>query len=309
MWSWKIVGCILLGTGFTSEGLKGQGGKPIHGLAMTFLESQLAPISNPLHFKSLFELEYAFSLNGLMTSNSPNSNQLGLTQNLKVRSVYVKGERLSLTNVLVHTLGIRYIFDSIMEVNQDDNTITTRIDLKIKPWLNLSVNSVLTSRIFKSYDLLQDDTLPVRILKGGLLTPLVWNFSFGLGFTSTSLGSLNVGLTGGKLTYVREKEVFLQRSATSFYGVDKGHDYTLEYGMTLHYTVDRDLVKFLHWNCDLLLFKNYHETPDLTLKNYLGFRINKYFQTKISTKILYEENLSKHIQVENLISVGFYLKL
>ena len=309
MWSWKGVGwgCFLIiyEAGFVC----GQGGAPLHGIAMTFLETQLTPTTNPLNFHSQFELEYTLSMVGQFSTYSKVSNQLGANQTLKIRTNWTKGDRLSMTNVMVHSLGGRYFMDSILEFSQDENAITTRIDLKIRRGFNASLNSIVTSRFFNTYELYQNDSTLIKVLKGGLLTPLIWNFSLGFGYSENSIGTITVGLTGGKLTYVREKEVFLQPSANSFYGIEKGRDYTLEYGMSLHFTVDRDLVKFLHWNCDLLLFKNYHETADLTLKNYLGFRINKYFQTKISTKILYEESLSKHIQVENLLSVGFFLKL
>ena len=118
-----------------------------------------------------------------------------------------------------------------------------------------------------------------------------------------------MGFSGGKLTFIRDISIFEIRKSNSFYGVEKGRNYLLEYGMTFQMLIDKDLSKNLHWNCDLLLFKNYHAPVDLTFRNNIGLKINKYLKTSMSTKILYEEKLSKHLQFENLISIGFTIRL
>ena len=79
--------------------------------------------------------------------------------------------------------------------------------------------------------------------------------------------------------------------------------------MSFQLLIDKDLFKFLHWNCDLLLFKNYHAPVDLTLKNLFGFKISKLLRSNINTNILFEEKVSKHLQLENLISIGFNFHL
>jgi hypothetical protein len=47
----------------------------------------------------------------------------------------------------------------------------------------------------------------------------------------------------------------------------------------------------------------------MTFKNLFGLKINKFLKTSLSTKILYEEKLNKHLQFENLLSIGFSIHL
>ena len=62
----------------------------------------------------------------------------------------------------------------------------------------------------------------------------------------------------------------------------------------------------VRWNCDLLFFKNYKKPVDMTLRNLFGIRINKFLKTTVQTRILYEKKIIDHLQVENMISIGFY---
>jgi hypothetical protein len=73
--------------------------------------------------------------------------------------------------------------------------------------------------------------------------------------------------------------------------------------------IEKDILKKLHWNFDLLLFKNYNTPPDMILKNLFGLRINRFLKTSLQTRIFYEEKLSRQLQFENILSVGLNLHL
>ena len=118
-----------------------------------------------------------------------------------------------------------------------------------------------------------------------------------------------MGLTAAKLTWIRDKRIFKELDVPAYYGVPKGKNWKLEYGLSMHLLVDKDILNRVHWDCDMQLFKNYEKPPDLSLKNLVGVRINKFLKTNIQTRVVYEEDLSKNLQIENLISVGFYFNL
>jgi len=55
----------------------------------------------------------------------------------------------------------------------------------------------------------------------------------------------------------------------------------------------------------LLIFKNYLKPVDLVLDNLVGIRINKFLKTSIRTHVTYESAVSRNLQIENMVSVGF----
>lgn len=259
------------------------------------------------------ELEYSISMNSLFFINwlhDKNANQLNLLQYLKYKSVIDNNLNFSLSNCLVHNLGIQYYFDSISKFYPDDNTLSTRLMLKIKSPCNLIFTSALLSRWMPGYDYyITDSGKTVKTLSSSFLTPLFWNLSFGIDLTWKDWGSLTLGVSSARLTYLRDKRIFDLRKVNEYYGVIKGKNHLFEYGLSMQLLVNRELLKWFHWDCDLSLFKNYKASVDVNLKNILGFRINKFLKTTIQTRVFYEEKICRNVQLENLVAVGFYFNL
>ena len=308
MCSWKkiiLMGFVLLL--FLDGEAISQGLPASAWLGRLFMENTI--IRNLGEDKTKIEtgLDYSLSLNCLLHLNyqhGANLNQAGMNQNIRIINTINRDGNFKMTNTLVHILGFQYFFDSITQVSQDDNTLITRIDLKFFKPFTLTFNSNLSSRLINNFDLQMNDSgQQIRILNASFLTPLLWVFSWGASYNLPNFGSVNFGLTGGKLTYMWNRSIFDKRQTSTYYGVEKNKNYLLEYGLSFQLLIDRDVTKTFHWNCDLLLFKNYNTSIDMTLKNSFGLRINRFLKTSMSTKILYEENLSKHLQFENLLSV------
>lgn len=258
------------------------------------------------------ELEYSFNFNDLLLINwlhDNNVNQLMGQHNLKYRMM-ADGKDFSISVLFVHNLGIQYYFDSITKVYLDDNTLITKIDLRIRKKFSLVLISNLTSRFLNGFDYSVDDSgKQVVTLNSALLTPLIWTFSCGFGINWKEFGSLNFGISGGKLTYIYETKIFSIRHITEYWAVPAGKNSLIEYGLSLQFLVNKEFLKRVHWDCDLLLFKNYNTPVDLNLKNLIGIRINKFLKTSIQTRVFYEEKVSKNLQLENLVSLGFFFHL
>ena len=278
-----------------------------------FLQTSLMKNLSPEKIRVNHELDYSLSANCFLFinyRNNANTNQAGLYQNLKFQCTIGNETYFTMTNIFIHNLGVRHYFDSITQMNEDDNSLTTRLNLKLFHELTFTFNSNITTRLLKGFDyMINDSGQLVKLLNGSFLTPLIWTFSWGVSYSWIHFGSLTLGINGGKLTHIRENKIFQIRGINSYYGIEKGDNHLLEYGMVFHLLIDKDLFAILYWNCDLLLFKNYNRPIDMTLKNLFGLKINKFLKTSLSTKILYEEKLSRHLQVENLLSIGFYIHL
>jgi hypothetical protein len=160
------------------------------------------------------------------------------------------------------------------------------------------------------YDYSVDDSgRIVKILNSSFCTPLLWTFSGGFSIKWQGFGSLNLGVSTAKLTYIRDKSIFGKQKVTKYYGVPEGKDHVFEYGLSLQFLADKEFFKRIRWNCDLLVFKNYTSPVDVTLKNNFGIRINRFLKASIQTRIFYEETVSHSIQLENLVTFGFYVHL
>ena len=205
----------------------------------------------------------------------------------------------------VQDLGIDCLIDSIWRFQPDENTMITRAEYNLTRHLLFSLFSQMTTRLFNTwvYSTGQNGNR-CRALNGSFLTPLVWTFSGGLAWTVPGYATLGFGVTSGKITWVRNREIYDQLKVSSFYGVPEGKNHTFEFGLSMHMLVDHDFKSRVHWNCDLLVFKNYLKPVDLTLTSQVGIKINKFMKTNIRTHVSYESAVSKMLQVENLVTLG-----
>lgn len=147
----------------------------------------------------------------------------------------------------------------------------------------------------------------IRILNSSFLTPLVSTISGGFSWKSSG-GTLTLGLSSAKITYIRDRSIFERQKVSIYYGIPKGRDYLIEYGISLQLMTDTDLLKWLHWSCDFMFFKREDGAPwDLNMKNQFCLKISRYFMLNIRTGLFYEEKVATGLQIENMVSVGFLI--
>ncbi|MCX6246649.1 MAG: hypothetical protein NTW10_02845 [Bacteroidetes bacterium] len=264
-----------------------------------------------VHFRQ--ELEGSLTFSNYLFLNwhhDKNASQVILLQNLKYVFSISADSLVGFSGSILHNLGLLSYFDSLTKVNTDDNTLNSRFDIRIWKKLNFSINSTLASRIMNGYDYSVDDSgRVVKVLNSSFCTPLLCTFSGGFSVKWRDFGSVSLGLSAAKLTWIRDKSIFKRQNTDTYYGIPEGKDHRFEYGISLQFLADKEFFKRFRWNCDLLVFKNYTAPVDVTLKNNFGIRINRFLKASIQTRVIYEEKVSRSIQLENLVTFGFYVHL
>lgn len=237
-------------------------------------------------------------------------NQVFILQDFKYSSLVEDNGKVRLINTFLHNLGVQFLFDSITRFQHDENILNTRLDVLLCRSWAFSLSSVLSTRLFNEYNITENDSgARVSILSSGFLTPMLLTISAGFTLSIGQTGKLVIGISSAKLTYVMNSQVYRDQKSDTYFGAPESKGYNLEYGLALQLLIDRDIFKRLHWNCDLLLFKNYLKPVDMSVKNMFTLRISKFLQANIQTRLFYEEEVSKKVQVESLFSLGFYFHL
>jgi len=282
-------------------------------VVLVTLNSPADPGISLVKFRLTQDMEYSFTFANILFLNwqqGDHTNLVSLLHHLKYRSQVSNDRNVIIRNSFMHDLGIQYFFDSVSRFQPDENTLNTQVEVRIGKNIAFSVFSNITTRIFNSYLYATDPAGNLlKTLSASFLTPLLWTLSTGLGWSFPKIGTLNLGLSAAKLTWIHNRKVYEKPEVEEFYGVPREKSYVFEYGLSVHLLVDKNFLKCVHWNCDLLVFKNYEKPVDLMMKNLIGIRINKFLKTSIQTRLYYENDVSRSIQVENIVSLGFYFNL
>jgi hypothetical protein len=314
LWGWKklvwaelLLCCLLRISGYSQE-------SSVKELVARYLFRNSFTIgTKPGKIRYEGELDYSLTANGFILVNwfhDDKANQINLFQNLKYICLLHNDQSFRFSGIFTHNLGFQHYFDSITKISIDDDNLAARLDINIDGKAAFMIFSNLATRLMNGFDYITGDSgVQIRILNSSFLTPLIWTFSFGIGYTWKDFGSLNMGLSSCKLTSILNDQIFSIRKISSYYGIDKGKTHLLEYGVTFQVQINKNISRIIHWDCDLLLFKNYNSSADLALRNILALRINKFLKATLQTRVFYEEKICKHLQFENLLSVGFYFQL
>lgn len=315
MWGKGKKYCILL-FGFFLAGLNLPGQDLSQGDSRNPPEND--PFSHPeklIRMRLSQDIDYFLSLSAfqfLNWSHEKNTDQLVFQQSLKYSFLLSKDSSVTFSNILIHDLGFRFFFDSLTQVQPDETTLSTRLSINLHKKLSILFLSDITSRLLNNFEYIPGDHgNPVKVQSTSFLTPLTLSFSLGSAYSWPGFGVLSLGFSSAKFTYLRDCSVFDKLNVQSLYGIPKGKNHRFEYGVSLRLLVDMDKELFsrVHWSCDLLLFKNLNSFPDITLKNLFTVKLTRFIKTSIQTRILYEEEVSKNIQVENYLNIGFSFHL
>ena len=293
---------------------------PLEAQVALRLDSEQIPLPPELFGRSTFSwpLRYSsqteYSLTAgfysyLHDAQYGDQQQLLLQHWLKTGWTVGKPGRVVLTNSFTHRLGIICYFDSLTRFCQDENSLKTRAEVTLYKNGNAAVDSEISTRFFNAYEYRQDDSgRTVRVLAASFLTPLVWNLSAGLTWNLPGTGSLLFGLTGVRLTYLRDTSLFSSQETEQFFGVERGRNFKAEYGFSCRIQTDRTFGKILRWNCDLLLFRAGGKPADLSLKNLFEIRAFRFLVISLQTNVMYDEDISSRWQLRNILSAGISLK-
>jgi hypothetical protein len=217
--------------------------------------------------------------------------------------------KTSVSNAFSHRLGIRYLFDSLFRVHCDENIFRTKVEYVLGKRSGISVESELITCLLENREWLPGDSGAFRwVTTASFLTPMVWNLAAGINFRLPETGSATIGISGARLTVVRDPDVFEALQTDVFNGVPRGQNHRFEYGLSLRLLADRTFWKILRWNCDLLVFKAYKSPLDLNVRNLLELKLGRLVVVSLQTRLLYDEEISRSLRTENLLSAGLCLR-
>ena len=261
-------------------------------------------------FRIDHDLDYTFSFTSMLFrywQQGPNRNFVTLFQSFKYRSCLYNNRSFKVTTSFVHELGVQYFFDSVFRFQPDDTRLDTRIEITVLKNLTATIVSNLSTRIFNNYLHVANSTGNLeKRLQAAFLTPFLCTFSAGWGWKFLKLVQVTLGISASKFTWIRNKEIYAQQHVSQFYGVPENKGYLFEYGLTFTMVAEKELMKNLNWNLDLQIFKNYKKPADVLFRNYVGFKVTRFFKITLQTRLCYEHDVSYKVQIENLFSLGLY---
>ena len=265
---------------------------------------------NILRAHAIQELEYSISVSASHFQNKSGNDFVISFQSLKYKFSLAFPGAIILSGKIHHELGFRFFSDSTTVISPDETIISARILATLIKNCKLDFSSDVSTRIFNKSEAVADVNGNLHIQKtSSFMNPLIADLSIGLSYIQSGFGEIKLGTSSARFTLITDSGIFGRIGAGQFYGIPEGKKHLFEYGLSLQLQIDKELLKKLHWKCDLKIFKNYLSPADLSLNNIFSYNLNRFISVTFRTFISYERAVSKKIQMENHINIGFSLQL
>lgn len=228
--------------------------------------------------------------------------------------------RLQLNKVRINTyffneFGKRFYIDSLGTISEDQyyfkNTINYSL-IRNKLDVNFMVN--VKSQFWKHYDYREDSVgIQQRYLYSSYYTPGYTLFSGGFTYDFWEGSTVELGLASGKITKIRNQNIWDERETDILYGIEKGTKTKTIFGINLQVNMlPKMFGKHFCWeNYTQFFIPNEHfldiKNCTLDFNNAVHFLFLKYMRISLRTEINYDITIQEKPQIINQFSVGFYL--
>lgn len=215
--------------------------------------------------------------------------------------------------------------------NEDKLEVNTKFGHKAYKNLYYSFLAEFKTQLFNGYEYIPDtlggyerDTISRFMAPANIILAL------GMDYKYKSALSILVSPFTGKFTIVSDTNAIKDYTT---YGLERGEKVKKELGAFIKIQYVWDITKNIQFENKIDLFSNYLKDPqniDVNWESYLILRINKYISTKISTHLIYDNDIEipvfngedpvidpntgeqktfPHVQFKEIFSVGFSYKL
>lgn len=241
-------------------------------------------------------------------------NNLHLYYNLTINNK-IKSDQFCITTYYFTEFGIRSFADSLTSITEDQYCFKNSVSYQFgnsKFALNIGTNS--KSQYFRHYEFRTDSAGDqVKYLYTSYLSPGYSNFSGGLKYEVNKHFTLELGLVNGKITRIKNQEIFDSRESKKLYGLEKGTTKKSEYGLSLILTITPNKVLknlyFENFSQVNVSKSGYHQLKNTKadINNAFHYIFLKHFRLTLRSLCLYDLTVSPKVKVVNNLSIGFYL--
>lgn len=139
--------------------------------------------------------------------------------------------------------------------------------------------------------------LPIKV--SDFLSPGTFSQAVGMTYQHSEYLSQRLGV-GGKQTVVLDEEL------RELYSLDADQTVRVEFGIEAYIEYQKEIFTNVNVKSTLGLFASFNkpDSPDMFWETQVGMKVNSWLQVNFEWGVLYDEDVSKNVQLKEIFSVG-----
>lgn len=241
-------------------------------------------------------------------------NQLYFYYNISINDAFIT--RFFIWRLYVfNEYGIKYYMDSINTKSDDRYMIRNMLQFPLVKKLKLNVSANIQSQLWKTYNYRKDTKTGTmdRYLYTDYFSPGYIIYAFGVSYNFYKFATVDIGLVGGRITKIKNQDIFADRKVKTLYGVSEGEHKKVEYGLNLNVNAPPVAInKNVGWELNTTVFAPKDSLGSvkgwtLSLNNAFHFIFLSHLRFTWRTQLAYDSRIQKDVFIANQFSIGFYI--
>ncbi len=146
------------------------------------------------------------------------------------------------------------------------------------------------------------------LIQSGFFSPAYINFHIGFEIKRKKLYKIGVGLSGFKMSIVKNQELYKIHKKDILFKVPSGKHELIEYGFHLSIEVTKGLSK----NIDIehksryFMQEDRYQHLDIESRTILSFKVSKHMKTMLTHQMIYDDDILNRVQITQQLMLAYY---
>lgn len=204
--------------------------------------------------------------------------------------------------------GVLKYKDLVRQKSDDELSFQSKWNRHLSKRLDFQFLLKFQSQFNDTYKITERSGIDTNILHSGFMSPGYININFGIEYSRDKRSRYSVGLSGLKITTVKNQDLYEILEKKILYKVPKGKHELIEYGFHINIEIKKDLAK----NIDIehksryFIHEDRFKNIDIESRTLISFKVSKHIKTMITHQLIYDDDVLDRVQVMQQLMLGYY---
>lgn len=204
--------------------------------------------------------------------------------------------------------GVLKYKNLVRQKSDDEISFQSKWNRHISKRLDLQFLLKFQSQLNNTYKIVERSGIDTNILHSGFMSPAYININFGIEYSRDKKSRYSIGLSGLKITTVKNQELYDILEKKTLFKVPKGKYELIEYGFHINIEIKKDISK----NIDIehksryFIQEDRFKNIDIECRTLISFKVSKHIKTMITHQLVYDDDILERTQVMQQLMLGYY---
>ncbi|MFN5705124.1 MAG: DUF3078 domain-containing protein [bacterium] len=204
--------------------------------------------------------------------------------------------------------GVLKYKDLVRQKSDDELSFQSKWNRHLSKKLDIQFLLKYQTQINDTYKIVERSGIDTNILHSGFMSPGYIHINLGFEYSRDKRSRYAIGLSGLKITTVKNQELYEILDRKTLFKVPKGKHELIEYGFHINIEIKKDISKNIEIEHKSRYFiqEDRFKNIDIESRTLISFKVSKHIKTMLTHQLIYDDDVLDRYQVMQQLMLGYY---